>query len=148
MTVRPFVEALPEPKQKVVKKAIEETEEAEEAAEEQQEPTPPQKTAAAQNNEPRFMPFIRVDQIARASSPLIPGYPETARNAGIEGTVVLEVYIDEQGQVRKVNVRKGIGFGCDEAAIRKVRGTRFIPAQMNGRPVAVRQIITFEFRLE
>lgn len=101
----------------------------------------------SQNNPIQFLPFVKVDEIAVPKSSLVPEYPEMARNAGIEGTVVLEVYIDETGMVQKVRVVKGLGFGCEEAAIKKVQATQFIPANMGGKPVAVRQIITFEFKL-
>ncbi|HCL57862.1 MAG TPA: hypothetical protein DHW82_12770 [Spirochaetia bacterium] len=150
MTILPYVESMKEVKPRVEKKVIQEVS-AEEATDTQEENQTEeiQNTTTQQsvNQEPNFMPFVRVDEIAKSLVSLQPEYPDLARNAGIEGTVVLEVYIDEDGRVRKVIVLKGIGFGCDEAAVRKVESSSFIPAKMNGKPVAVRQKITFEFKL-
>ena len=143
MTITPFVEAMQ--KVKVVKKEIEETDEAEDEAIDK--PDDSQKSVAQDSKQTNFLPFVRVDQIAKAKTKLVPTYPEIARSAGVEGTVILEAYIDEQGIVRKVVLKKGIGFGCDEAAIQKIKSTRFMPATMNGKPVAIRQIFTFDFGL-
>lgn len=101
-----------------------------------------------QGGEPSsYYSFVKVDDVAKPTSSLMPSYPEMAKTAGIEGSVVIEAYIDEAGRVRKVNVIKGLGFGCEEAAVQRVRSTLFVPAKINGKPVAVRQMITFEFRL-
>lgn len=74
-------------------------------------------------------------------------YPEIARRAGIQGTVYVEVFIDERGGVVKANVKQGIGAGCDEAAITAVRQTRFRPGTQQGKPVKVRLAIPIRFRL-
>lgn len=147
MTILPYTEII-EQKPKVVKKIKEvpKEEATEEAKEEEQQKTT-QSVSESRPNPGTFMPFVRVDEIAKSRTSLMPAYPDLARNAGIEGTVILEVYIDENGIVRRVKVLKGIGFGADEAAIKKVKSTIFIPAKVGGRPVAVRQRITFEFRL-
>jgi len=45
-------------------------------------------------------------------------YPEIARRAGVEGTVIIQVLIDTKGNVNKTRVAKSLGNnGCDEAAI-------------------------------
>jgi len=48
--------------------------------------------------------------------------------AGISGTVVLEVQVTRSGTVRKVNVVRGIGHGCDRVAAKALRMARFRPA--------------------
>lgn len=45
-------------------------------------------------------------------------YPEKARNEGIQGTVKLRFEVDYKGKVHHVKVISGIGYGCDEEAIR------------------------------
>ncbi len=144
VTILPYQEVMQQIQVKKVEKVIKETED--EASEEEE--TPDMKATQNTNEIPNFLPFVRVDEIAKATTSLEPKYPPAAREAGVEGTVVLEVYIDKDGKVWKVRLKRGIGFGCDEAAIRQVKRTRFIPAKMSGESVAVRQIITFEFRLE
>lgn len=74
-------------------------------------------------------------------------YPEIARRAGIQGTVYVEVFIDEKGDVVKAIVKKGIGAGCDESAIAAVKKTKFRPGMRRGKPVKVRLAIPIRFRL-
>ena len=82
-------------------------------------------------------------------APIHPVYPAIAQAAGIEGTVRLNVLIDEKGRVRDVVVIKGVpNTGLDEAAMRAIRDTRFKPAQQRDRPVAVWIEIPINFRLK
>lgn len=74
-------------------------------------------------------------------------YPEIARKAGIEGRVVVQFIVDEQGNVVNPVVIRGIGGGCDEAAIDAVRGVRFSPGMQRGRPVKVQFQLPIVFRL-
>lgn len=74
-------------------------------------------------------------------------YPEIARRAGIQGTVYVEVFIDENGDVVKAIVKKGIGAGCDESAIAAVEKTKFRPGTQRGKPVKVRLAVPIRFRL-
>ena len=43
-------------------------------------------------------------------------YPETARDSGVSGYVVLEVFVDDHGKVEEVNVKKSLSKDCDEIA--------------------------------
>lgn len=65
-------------------------------------------------------------------------YPKMAMKQGIEGVVYLELFIDEAGNIRKVNVLKDPGYGFAEAAIAALDGIICKPALMNEKPVAVR----------
>lgn len=76
-----------------------------------------------------------------------PIYPPMARRAMREGTVVLDAVIDEQGRVIDVRVLRGIGLGCDEAAVKAVEQWRFQPATVQGRPIKVLYTLTVHFRL-
>ena len=64
-------------------------------------------------------------------------YPAEAKKNGITGTVFVLAFVDEMGSVRKVLLTKGIGYGCDEAAMNAVSRTRFKPGKQNGIPVKV-----------
>ena len=68
-------------------------------------------------------------------------YPETAKNAGIQGKVYMMIYINESGNVDDVKIVKGIGGGCDEEAIKAIKSTKFSPA-MNGN-TAVKAKLSF-----
>ena len=75
-------------------------------------------------------------------------YPEIARQAGIEGTVVLSVYVSEKGFVEEIVVEQGVAqTGMDEAAIRAVRKVRFKPAKQRDRALGVWIAIPIEFRI-
>ncbi len=74
-------------------------------------------------------------------------YPEIARRAGIEGRVLVEFIVDEQGNVTEPKVLRGIGGGCDEAAIEAISGVKFTPGMQRGRPVKVQFQVPIVFRL-
>ena len=65
-------------------------------------------------------------------------YPKMAMKQGIEGVVYLELFIDENGNIRQVNVLKDPGYGFAEAAVQALDGIVCKPALMNDKPVAVR----------
>ena len=75
-------------------------------------------------------------------------YPELAKMAGIEGKVVLDAQIDENGDVIATRVVKSLGpTGCDEAAARAIRAVKWNPAYQRDMPVKVWITITVEFKL-
>ncbi|MEX0681182.1 MAG: energy transducer TonB [Balneolales bacterium] len=74
-------------------------------------------------------------------------YPEIARQAGVEGRVIVQFIIDENGLVQDPVVIRGIGGGCDEAAVEAVRQLVFTPGRQRGRPVRVRYSLPITFRL-
>jgi protein TonB len=74
-------------------------------------------------------------------------YPPNARKDKIEGKVIIKAFVDERGSVRRAEIVKGIGSGCDEAAIAAVMSSRFKPGRMNGKVVKVQMSIALEFRL-
>ena len=64
-------------------------------------------------------------------------YNDEALAAGIEGQVVLDIVVGEDGRVRDVVLVHGLGHGLDEAAIAAIRACRFSPGEKNGQAVAV-----------
>ncbi|MFC2134238.1 TonB family protein [Bacteroidota bacterium] len=104
------------------------------------------------NTEPPMKIFVAVEEpptpiggLAAIESNVI--YPEIALRAGIQGKVNLLVYIDEEGNVFKVEIAKGIGGGCDEAAIEAVMKTKFKPGMQRGKPVKVRVGLPVRFKI-
>ncbi len=75
-------------------------------------------------------------------------YPEIAKRAGVEGKVYILAFVDEQGTVTKAQVIKGIGAGCDEAALDAVLKTKFTPGKQRGKPVRVQVSIPILFKLK
>ena len=78
-----------------------------------------------------------------------PEYTEEARQARIEGEVVLRADVGVDGIPRNIRVIKPLGHGLDKKAIECVRDEyRFQPAsKLDGTPIAMRTNITIEFRL-
>jgi TonB family protein len=75
-------------------------------------------------------------------------YPELAKRAGIEGKVYVLALINEEGNVVNARVIKGIGAGCDEAALEAVKGVKFTSARKDGKPVKVQVTIPIAFKLQ
>ena len=93
--------------------------------------------------------FIPYDDPPQPLSEIRPVYPEIAQEAGIEGTVVVQVCIDKKGRVQDTVILKGIpNTGLDEAALKAIRKTRFRPAKQRERPVGVWISIPVNFRLK
>ncbi len=75
-------------------------------------------------------------------------YPDSAIKSGVEGRVYLEFVINTTGTISNITVLKGIGFGCDEAAIVAVKQLKqFIPAECNGEKVKQRFRLPVKFTL-
>ena len=76
-------------------------------------------------------------------------YPKKAMDLGIEGKVFISFVIDKDGSIQDVTVLKGIGFGCDDEAVRVVRqAPKWKPGRQGGIPVKVRQRLPIEFVLQ
>jgi len=73
-------------------------------------------------------------------------YPEEARAAGVQGVVVLEVDLDENGLVTKTRVLRSVP-GLDQAAMDAVGQWRYAPKLLNGSPVPVTITVTINFAL-
>lgn len=65
-------------------------------------------------------------------------YTDEARAAAIEGTVVLDLIVDEQGRARDIKVVEGLDHGLTQAAITALQACRFSPGEKDGKPVPVR----------
>jgi len=74
-------------------------------------------------------------------------YPEIAKRAGVQGRVYIKAFVDEGGNVQKAEVIKGIGAGCDEAAVDAVMKTKFKPGKQRGKAVRVQVSIPILFKL-
>ena len=97
---------------------------------------------------PQFK-FIPYDDPPRPITPIRPVYPDIAQEAGIEGQVLVQCFIDEKGKVKETIVVKGIpNTGLNESAVEALRKTRFRPAKQRERPVGVWITIPINFRLQ
>ena len=93
--------------------------------------------------------FIPYDDPPVPKTPISPEYPEIAQEAGIEGTVYVQAFIDKKGRVKEVSIVKGIpNTGLNEAAMDAIRKTRFRPAKQRERAVGVYISIPVHFKLK
>ena len=78
-------------------------------------------------------------------------YPQDARDAGIEGRVIVKFIVDLEGQPQEVEVVKGLCASCDAEAIRLIEQTRFTPGYIvragTRIPEAMPMSLPIEFKL-
>lgn len=74
-------------------------------------------------------------------------YPEEALKNNIQGNVLTEIDIDYQGNVSAAKVLNGLGYGCDEEALRVCKLFKFSSPKNKGVRISVRKKITIHFRL-
>ena len=75
-----------------------------------------------------------------------PEYPEDARQAGVQGTVVLDAVVSAEGAVTQVKFARG-PEALSLAAIDAVRWWRYEPYLVNGQPATVETTVAVDFRL-
>jgi protein TonB len=75
-----------------------------------------------------------------------PIYPDIARVARVEGTVILEAVINERGDIERLKVLRSVPL-LDAAAIEAVSRWRYTPTTLNNVPVPVLMTITVTFSL-
>lgn len=76
-----------------------------------------------------------------------PPYSEKARMVKYQGTTVLWLVVNAQGDVERANIVKPLELGLDQNALRTVRTWKFKPATRNGVGVPVRIMVQVSFRL-
>ena len=87
---------------------------------------------------------IRIPQKVRHVAPV---YPPIAQSSRVEGTVILEAVIGENGRIRDLRVLRSIAL-LDRAAVDAVRQWQFTPTLLNGVPVPVVMTVTVTFQLK
>ncbi len=76
-------------------------------------------------------------------------YPAIAVRNGIEGKVYVKFIVEKDGTISTLEVVKGIGFGCDEAALRTLQKMpKWNPGKQNGRAVRVYFTLPISFKLQ
>lgn len=114
------------------------------------EDLPPPPKGGQASDRPSFIPYDVRPKLKNSSevrSFLERIYPPSLKNAGVGGTVVLWVFVDEQGQVQKARVQESSGYtALDEAAKKVAFQMNFTPALNRDKKTAVwvGQPITFE----
>jgi protein TonB len=114
------------------------------------EPPPPPPAEEEEEVEPEIFVIVEempdlIGGLAGIQSKI--KYPEIARKAGVEGRVIVQFVVDENGNVTEPTVVRGIGAGCDQEAVRAVSEAKFTPGLQRGNPVKVKMSLPITFRL-
>ncbi len=91
--------------------------------------------------------FVAVEHQPQPINTPSPVYPEQARLSNIEGTVWAKIWVDEQGNPRKVVLLKSDAEVFNQATIDAAMKWKFKPAVLKGKPVAVWVTIPFKFKM-
>jgi protein TonB len=92
------------------------------------------------------VPVLDYDRPPRALRTTKPVYPPDAFVKKVEGTVLLEILIDDSGRVARVRIVQSMPL-LDRAAVEAVRTWIFEPAYKKGRPVASLASAPVTFRI-
>ncbi len=113
--------------------------------------------ASAEGLDPDLLKAAREPSAAAAAAPLRvggdvpapeivsrvePAYPELAKQARVQGTVILEATIDENGNVTQARVLRGLPLGLSEAAVEAVMKWKYRPAVVREQAVPVLLVIS------
>jgi len=108
--------------------------------------TQPEDGAAPQSDADEFSKGIQ--GLPRMSAGVRPVYPLGARHRGEQGNVTVRVQVGADGRVKGAAIaRSSDHLELDQAALKAIRRTRFIPGRKNGVPVKSESLITFRFQL-
>lgn len=75
-------------------------------------------------------------------------YPELAKEKGIEGRVFVSFIIEKDGSISNVKILRGIGGGCEEAAVEMIKNMpKWKPGKQGGKPVRFQFVLPIKFEL-
>jgi protein TonB len=100
----------------------------------------------AEDEMPKFGEYVFVEELPEAITKVAPQYPDIAREAGVDGTVMIQALVGKDGKVHDARVVKSIPM-LDKAAEAAVRQWVFKPALSNNKPVAVWVAVPVHFAL-
>jgi len=87
-----------------------------------------------------------------ASAPVLihsvePEFTEKARQAHASGVVLVNLWVDQEGNPRQVRTLRGLGMGLDQKAIEAVKQYRFTPAMSDGKPMPAQLTVAVKFQI-
>ena len=95
---------------------------------------------------PKFGEYVYVEELPEAVTKVQPIYPDLAREAGVDGTVLVQALVGKDGKVKDTKVVKSIPM-LDKNAADAVKQWVFKPALSNNKPVAVWVAVPVKFSL-
>lgn len=110
-------------------------------------PGPPPPPAGDPNALPPATPEIYVSEQPKVLKSVLAEFPPDLARMGIEGSVVAKLYIDDNGDVRRVKIVESAGHGLDELARNALKQFKFSPARTSDGK-AVPTYITYKYTFE
>jgi protein TonB len=95
---------------------------------------------------PKYGDYVYVEELPEAINKVSPSYPDIAREAGVDGTVLVQALVGKDGKVKDTKVVKSIPM-LDASAAAAVKQWVFKPALSNNKPVAVWVAVPVKFTL-
>lgn len=113
---------------------------------------PPPRMLAVEPSKPKVLAAKAPDCIeplvkAKPDRVVRPEFTNEARSAGVDGRVVVEVQVDDRGDVIAAKVVKSLGHGLDETSLQAAKRTHFQPATRCGKPVVAPFLLAMRFSL-
>jgi len=97
---------------------------------------------------PQFGQYVYVEELPEAITKVSPTYPDLAREAGVDGVVLVQALVGKDGHVKDARIQPGKSIPMlDGAALAAVKQWVFKPALSNNKPVAVWVAVPVRFSL-
>lgn len=94
----------------------------------------------------RQTPVVYSRDIVFLSRPR-PTYTDSARQRGAQGTVILSVTFQADGQIGRVTLKRSLDRDLDRTALDAVKKIKFLPAEVDGNPVNTTRTIEYNFSI-
>ena len=75
-------------------------------------------------------------------------YPDAAMKQNIQGTVEVFFIVEPSGRVSNVDIKKPVGAGCSQEAVRLIKMLKWMPGIKNGKAVRTKLVLSISFNLE
>lgn len=106
-----------------------------------------QRSAFPQNSDTRHLRVSGEVEQSNLTKKVQPVYPTSAKAAGVQGTVLLDMEISAEGVPQEIRVISSPSDDLTESSLEAVRQWRYRPTLLNGNPVAVVAEVTINFTL-
>ena len=71
--------------------------------------------------------------------------PTVAKALKLRGMIIIEGFVDKEGNLKQTKIVEGIGYGCDQLVENSLLKSKFTPATKKGEPVDANIVLSFPF---
>src|SRR5687767_13386772 len=76
-----------------------------------------------------------------------PTYTERARTDNVQGSILARVLFKANGNIGKITIIKGLPSGLNDQVVQAAKAIKFVPAEINGKPVDAERTIEYTFEI-